>query len=78
MQQILECSLSQNIPSNFDQIHASIEDAEDDSDDDDDDSDDEGAYEETSLESYTTPLDDEDSPVDEYQVFLSAKYVCFC
>ena len=50
------------------QINASIEDGEEESDDDDDDSDDEGAYEETSLESYTTPLDEEDTPVDEYQV----------
>ena len=37
---------------------------EDDSDDEDYD-----GYDETSLESYTTPLDEEDTCVDEYQVF---------
>merc|ERR1719348_2542871 len=42
-------------------------DAEDDSDEDDDDEYD--ACEETSLEAYTTPLDDEDCPVDEYNIF---------
>lgn len=36
----------------------------------DDDSDD-GAYEETSLEAYTTPIDAEDSPVDEYSIFTN-------
>merc|ERR1719225_491653 len=39
-------------------INASIEDDEDDSDEDDDD---EFDYEETSLESFVTPLDDEDT-----------------
>lgn len=44
---------------------------EDDSNDDDDDSDDE--MEETALESYTTPIDDEDAdqPIDEYIAFQS-------
>lgn len=48
-------------------INATIEDEEDDDDDDDDDEYD--ACEETSLEAYTTPLDDEDCPVDEYNIF---------
>jgi len=47
-------------------INASIEDDEDDSDEDDDD---EFDYEETSLESFVTPLDDEDTAPDEYQIF---------
>lgn len=42
---------------------------EDDPEDDDDDEDEEDDEEETALESFTTPLDDEDCPVDEYQVF---------
>ncbi|CAN7998754.1 unnamed protein product [Ixodes hexagonus] len=41
---------------------------EDDPEDDDDDED-EDDEEETALESFTTPLDEEDCPVDEYQVF---------
>jgi len=47
-------------------IEASIE---DDSDSDDSDDEDYDGYEETSLESYTTPLDEEETNVDEYQVF---------
>ena len=47
--------------------NATIED-EDEEDDDDDDEDYDGC-EETSLEAYTTPLDDEDCPIDEYNVF---------
>ena len=45
------------------QINSNIED--EDSDEEDDDFD----YEETALESYVTPLDDEDTAVDEYEVF---------
>jgi len=37
--------------------------------DSDDDSDDCDIYDETSLENYTTPIDDEDTGVDEYQIF---------
>jgi len=48
-------------------VNATIEDEEDDEDDDDDDEYD--ACEETSLEAYTTPLDDDDCPVDEYNIF---------
>ena len=48
-------------------VNASIEDEEDDDDEDDDDEYD--ACEETSLEAYTTPLDDDDCPIDEYRVF---------
>jgi len=44
---------------------SSIDNNDDDSDDDDD------AYEETSLEAYTTPIDAEDSPVDEYSIFTN-------
>ncbi|XP_050096371.1 importin-7 [Anopheles aquasalis] len=55
------------------QITASIQDADSDDDDDDDDDDDEDGDEldETALEGYTTPLDDEDNPnaVDEYILF---------
>ncbi|KAH7953510.1 hypothetical protein HPB49_009578 [Dermacentor silvarum] len=42
---------------------------EDDPEDDEDDEDEEDDEEETALESFTTPLDEEDCPVDEYQVF---------
>lgn len=38
-------------------------------DDDVSDDEEEDGAEETALEDYTTPLDDEDSPVDEYVVF---------
>merc|ERR1719351_517796 len=48
-------------------IEASIEDDSDEEDDSDDE--DYDGYDETSLESYTTPLDEEDTCVDEYQVF---------
>ena len=48
-------------------INATIEDEED--EDDDDDEEDYDGCEETSLEAYTTPLDDEDCPIDEYNVF---------
>merc|ERR1719192_6935 len=48
-------------------INATIEDEGD--DDDDDDEEDYDGCEETSLEAYTTPLDDEDCPVDEYSIF---------
>ena len=47
-------------------VKTSIEDEEDDEDSDEEDYD---ACEETSLEAYTTPLDDDECPVDEYQVF---------
>ena len=47
-------------------FQAHLEDDED-SDEDDDDFD----YEETSLESFVTPLDDEDTAPDEYQIFRS-------
>ncbi|CAN0425651.1 LOW QUALITY PROTEIN: importin-7-like [Lethenteron reissneri] len=40
-----------------------------DDDDDDDDDDDEWEEDETALEEYTTPIDDEDTGIDEYQVF---------
>lgn len=49
----------------------------DDDDATDDDEEDDGA-EETALEDYTTPLDDEDSPVDEYVIFkevMHSKYL---
>merc|ERR1712083_26747 len=42
---------------------------EDDSDSDDSDEEDYDGYEETSLESYTTPLDEEENKIDEYQIF---------
>merc|ERR1712025_1567262 len=45
-------------------INATIEDDEDEDEDDDYD-----GCEETSLEAYTTPLDDEDCPIDEYNIF---------
>lgn len=45
---------------------ATIEDDQEDDDEDDEEDDDE---EETALESFTTPLDEEDCPVDEYMVF---------
>eukprot|EP00088_Acartia_fossae_P059404 TRINITY_DN7049_c0_g1_i12.p1 TRINITY_DN7049_c0_g1~~TRINITY_DN7049_c0_g1_i12.p1 ORF type:complete len:452 (-),score=157.33 TRINITY_DN7049_c0_g1_i12:228-1382(-) len=49
------------------QVKASIEDVGDDSDDDDDDLD---GLEETSLEAYTTPLDEEEGElIDEYLIF---------
>merc|ERR1719187_784036 len=48
-------------------INATIEDEAD--DDEDDDEEDYDGCEETSLEAYTTPLDDEDCPIDEYNVF---------
>merc|ERR1719418_315182 len=48
-------------------VNATIED-EDEEDDDDDDEDYDGC-EETSLEAYTTPLDDEDDIIDEYKIF---------
>uniref|UniRef100_A0A2M3Z362 Putative nuclear transport receptor ranbp7/ranbp8 importin beta superfamily n=1 Tax=Anopheles braziliensis TaxID=58242 RepID=A0A2M3Z362_9DIPT len=55
------------------QITASIQDADSDDDDDDEDDDDDDGDEldETALEGYTTPLDDEDNPnaVDEYILF---------
>uniref|UniRef100_A0A182JP08 Importin N-terminal domain-containing protein n=1 Tax=Anopheles christyi TaxID=43041 RepID=A0A182JP08_9DIPT len=55
------------------EITASIQDAESDEDDDDDDDEDDDLDEidETALESYTTPLDDEENPntVDEYILF---------
>lgn len=47
-------------------VSASINDIDDDSDDDDSDFE---LNEETVLESYTTPLDEEDCEVDEYLVF---------
>ncbi|XP_067127440.1 importin-7 isoform X2 [Centruroides vittatus] len=40
-----------------------------DDDDDDDDDEEEDGIEETALESYTTPLDEEETPVDEYIIF---------
>merc|ERR1712128_410423 len=46
-------------------VKASIEDEESDSDSDDD----YDGCEETSLEAYTTPLDEDDCPVDEYNIF---------
>jgi len=48
-------------------VTASLENDED--DESDDDSDDCDIYDETSLENYTTPIDDEDTGVDEYQIF---------
>ncbi|XP_075546837.1 importin-7 msk [Dermacentor variabilis] len=42
---------------------------EDDPEDDEDDEDEEDDEEETALESFTTPLDEDDCPIDEYQVF---------
>merc|ERR1719460_25496 len=42
---------------------------EDDSESDDSDDEDYDGYEETSLESYTTPLDEEENKIDEYQIF---------
>jgi len=48
------------------EIKATMEE-EDESDDDDDD--DYDGCEETSLEAYTTPLDEDDCPVDEYNIF---------
>jgi len=48
-------------------VKASIED--DDDDDDEDSDDDYDACEETSLEAYTTPLDEDDCIVDEYTIF---------
>ena len=53
-------------------IEASIE---DDSDSDDSDDEDYDGYEETSLESYTTPLDEEETNVDEYQVFKEVRAI---
>ena len=47
-------------------VKASIEDEEEDDSDSDDDYD---GCEETSLEAYTTPLDEDDCPVDEYNIF---------
>ena len=58
----------------FFDIQASIE---DDSDSDDSDDEDYDGYEETSLESYTTPLDEEDTCVDEYQVFKEVSLLTF-
>ena len=46
-------------------VKASIEDEESDSDSEDD----YDGCEETSLEAYTTPLDEDDCPVDEYNIF---------
>lgn len=46
------------------QISASLQDG--DSDESDDDDDDE--YDETALESFTTPLDEDDTNIDEYEV----------
>merc|ERR1711936_1318120 len=46
-------------------VKASIEDEESESDSDDD----YDGCEETSLEAYTTPLDEDDCPVDEYNIF---------
>ena len=57
-------------------VKASIEDEESESDSDDD----YDGCEETSLEAYTTPLDEDDCPVDEYNIFkdvLGAIQVCF-
>ncbi|XP_049297694.1 importin-7 [Anopheles funestus] len=55
------------------EVTASIQDADSDEEDDDDDDDDDDGDEidETALESYTTPLDDEENPntVDEYIMF---------
>jgi len=48
-------------------VTASLE--NDDDDESEDDSDDCDIYDETSLENYTTPIDDEDTGVDEYQIF---------
>jgi len=48
------------------QISASLQDG--DTDDSDDDEDDDDEFDETALESFTTPLDGEDSNVDEYEV----------
>jgi len=48
-------------------VTASLE--NDDDEESDDDSDDCDIYDETSLENYTTPIDDEDTGVDEYQIF---------
>lgn len=67
-------------------ITASIKDGEDDSDEEeDDDSDDDDEVDETALEGFTTPLDDDDNPeyVDEYisfqEVFQSEFYfICSC
>lgn len=42
---------------------------DDDEDDDDDDDEDYDPSEETPLEGYTTPLDDDDSEIDEYVLF---------
>ena len=47
-------------------VKATIEDEDEDEDSDDEDYD---GCEETSLEAYTTPLDDDDCPVDEYNLF---------
>lgn len=42
---------------------------QDEDEDDDDDDDDYSAGEETALECYATPLDDDECPVDEYVIF---------
>ena len=52
-----------------------------DEDEDDDDDDDDDEAEETALESYETPLDKENSDVDEYQIFkavLESASPLFC
>ncbi|XP_014261678.1 importin-7 isoform X2 [Cimex lectularius] len=51
-------------------VSASMQDGNDDDDDDDDDEDDEDyEVDDTGLEAYTTPLDEEDTEIDEYVVF---------
>lgn len=57
-----------NNNSPFSVVSATMED-EDDEDYSDDDDEDDDEYEQTVLESYLTPLDDEDTPVDEYVIF---------
>ena len=58
-----------NDHSPFPIISATMEDIDEGEDDSDADSDEEDEYEQTALESYTTPLDDDETAVDEYVLF---------
>jgi len=62
----LQDKINKSTNGNSFNVSAHLEDDED-SDEDDDDFD----YEETSLESFVTPLDDDDTAPDEYQIFRS-------
>merc|ERR1712025_863872 len=64
----LQEKINKSTNGNLSGLSTSIEDDEDSDEDDDDEFD----YEdETSLESFVTPLDDEDTAPDEYQIFRS-------